>query len=207
MTQIRHAVPFDTGWFDVSLDDKFLELPRGENMKRTRDVIVAIVMVLIPSLAEADQLDGKCANVSGEVVEYGLARGELQQEIPDQGGGASGVVWVMKNIRLVEKTDRIPLASGNMILVRYRLSGLRKGSQIKITNVTTFPAIVGPDGRSSTRTEQSANVSGDKTVFNGEDYWTFDAKYPYEWVVGQWSFNYFHDGCLLMKKDFETIKP
>jgi hypothetical protein len=177
-------------------------------MKRVQEALTTIAMVLIPSLAGADQLNGKCANVRGEVTEYGHARGELQQEVSDQQhSGAAGVIWVMKNIHLVEKTDRIPIASGNMILVRYRLSGLEHGIPIKINTVTTFPPMIGPDGRSSTKTEGNVNVSGDTPVFNGSSYWTFDVKYPYEFVVGRWSFSYSYGGCLLMKKDFETIKP
>jgi len=163
-------------------------------------------MLLFPwPVVAADQLRGTCAGVTGEVLDAGLARGELVKETASP-NAPSGVDWQMTNIRLVERTNRIPLTDGSIMLVSYRLSGLPVGQPINIRTVVEFPPMIDTNGRSKTKEEGTLKLSGnsDKT---GQEYWTFASKYPLEMVSGLWAFNYFYKDCQLFRKEFQAFKP
>ena len=80
-----------------------------------------------------------------------LARGELEQKVRDPSNtSAASIFWVMKNIRLVQRTDRVPLADGDMMHMAFELSGLPIGRPLGgFRIVNTFPTMSSPEGQPS----------------------------------------------------------
>jgi hypothetical protein len=113
----------------------------------------------------------------------------------------------MKNILLVQKTSRIPLANGSIMLVNYDLSGLPIGQPVNIRIVIEFPLMTGADGRRLRQHEGALSLDGKSSSYTGQTYWAFDKKYPLEMVAGLYAFSRFYGDCLLFRKEFEVFKP
>jgi hypothetical protein len=179
-------------------------------MRAAAAVIGSMLIITSWLDARADQLSGTCAGVTGQVLEYGLARGELEREVKDPSNTTpAGVFWHMKNVRLVQRTERVPLADGNMMYLSYELSGLPAGRTLEgFKIVKTFPAMTSPEGRTFARAESSFSVTSPTGTARETTYWTFDAaRYAFEMVPGEWTFRLFHEDCLIFEKLFEAYKP
>ena len=119
---------------------------------------------------------------------------------------AAGGVRAGSRRARVEKTNRIPLLSGNIMLMNYRVSNEGKEPRT-LSTVTTYPPMVQPNGRTFTENRGAVDLRrGPGFAVSGQSYWTFDAKYSFEMVPGLWAFTHYIGQCLLIRKEFEAIK-
>ncbi len=149
--------------------------------------------------------------ISARLLAYGIARGEPGEVIEDKDGEvAAAVYWNMKSGRLLRETDRFPLEDGNIMYIRFRLSNLTPGREIKgLRRVVIFPppGMVDPDGNVFKRSEQTLTLKPTQPEFAGDTYWTFSDQSPFEMVSGEWTWQIWHKDRLLLEKRFNAYKP
>jgi hypothetical protein len=161
-------------------------------MKRHSIVQVAIFLCLFlgPFLSFADTFKGTCENISAEIVNYGIARGELKEEkAAKKGETAAGVFWNMKNIKFLKTTDKFPFEEGNIMYLEYQLSNLPinvKLSDFRKVIIYPEPGMVNPDGKVFKKTDRKFGIKAKNSRITKRTYWTFTNKYPFEMVTGKW---------------------
>ena len=171
-----------------------------------RRATIALALLLAASPAWADQLQGKCGTLSANVTESGIAAIEVEGYAAPSAGTLSHNVRA-KSLRYLDRTDRIPLRVGVVMAMDYEVSGVPGDRVVTLHNVKRYPLMTAPDGRTSTQSSATVNARSSNGRWRGRQYWVFEQEYPFELVPGIWTFQVFHENCLLLEKTFTAVRP
>ena len=159
-------------------------------------VLCIFLLIALPSVA-ADITDI-------EIIEYGIYSSETIGTIYAP-LTTSGKYNLVKDITLVEKTDRIPATQGTKFGLFYLINGDLEDEEVKITEIVKFPAPGYRDmktGKIYKKSEfSSIKKIGSKNFVAGvfaEDWDLF----PGTWQVQLW-----HNNQKLAEKSFTIFKP
>jgi len=145
------------------------------------------------------------APLRARVVDYGRYRAIRPGALVAQPETTTGRAHSAPILQLIERTDRIPIAPGSYFGFKVRIEPLPDRHWIDLQRVVVHPEMVLPDGSRSTgyRVAERKQVSGG-VAFAIAGY-ALDE--PYEQVAGEWRFQYWHDGELLVEQRFTTYWP
>ena len=177
-----------------------VKLPtHNANMKHRLLFSVALVLnsVLLCSGAE----------VRGTVLNYGIFKKDMPEQVVRTPGTSSGVTRVGIGPReIITQTNRIPAKIGSCFGLTFEVSNLAttNGALIDIVKVVTHPPMTRPDGTVSkgfTFVEKAVVENGRATNWSG---YGFD--HPYELVPGLWLFEMRFEGKALVKQQFTVVR-
>lgn len=164
-------------------------------MKKTL-IICLILLSSLPSVA-ADITDI-------DIVEYGIYTSEIIGTIYAP-LTTSGKYNLVKNVILVEKTDKIPATKGTKFGLFYVIHGSIEGEEINIKEIVKFPnpGYRHPKTGKLFRKSEFSSIKkiGSKNFVAGvfsEDWDLFP---------GIWSVQLWHNGKKLAEKSFTVFKP
>jgi hypothetical protein len=174
------------------------------------NLILFIILLTFPITSAGDQLSGTCEGINATILWYGLAKRELKEEKVDEIKVASDATWTLKNIRLIEKTERIPIKDGSIMYLSAEIQNLPIGETLKgFRWVKKFP----PSGMTLPKTgktfysgEGSFSIESKKSIKKISAFWTFKDKYAFEMVPGKWIYQLWYKDCLLIEKNFIAFK-
>jgi hypothetical protein len=143
------------------------------------------------------------AAISAEIVAFGLFDLEVEETQPGQGGIGSQVV---RDVRVLRQTDKIPGELGLHFGIQYVVRGGKPGQPLALRLVSIFPpAGLQPPGQPVVRqTSSEAVAEGGNTdpLYHG---YSFDE--AWEIVPGRWRFEVRAGDRLLAAQDFIVAAP
>lgn len=126
------------------------------------------------------------------------------ERVEDAPGSIKGFFRVVKNMRLIERTSRIPAAVGVSLGVNFEIIGEPAGAPVTIRFITRFP-------QPGLRDPKSGKVH--LTSVNDRQYRIGDASFrsysfdeEWEIVPGVWSLEFWHGGRLIAAQKFEVVR-
>jgi hypothetical protein len=142
--------------------------------------------------------------ISGRVTSHGLYQVVRTGPLVDNAKTNTGKTHSASTIQLIEKTDRIPIKKGNYFGFQSRIEPLPGKSFIKLRKVVIHPPMVLPDGSSKT----GYQLDETKKVSSGVAFTTsgYSLDEDYELVAGEWVFQYWLEGQLLIEQKFFTYE-
>jgi hypothetical protein len=115
-----------------------------------------------------------------------------------------GYFRIVKNMQLVERTDRIPAAVGVSLGVNFDIVGQPNGTPVTIRFITRFP----PPGLRDPKTGTVHQMSVNDRQFRIGDFSFRSYSFDEEWeiVPGVWSLEFWHEGKMIAAQKFEVVK-
>jgi hypothetical protein len=144
------------------------------------------------------------AEVTGEVLEYGYYQAVKAAQRVRNNELPSGYERTGGEVRLVQQTDRIPLAKDRLFGFRFHIKGFNKDqvtAQLKL--VVSHPEMTRPDGSKSTGYSYPMTL----VVRNGQvdDKTGYQLNKEFEMVEGDWRFEYWLGERKLLEKTFKVV--
>ena len=183
----------------------------------TGKLVLVLVAAVVLTLVMVDPFFKRgevreCSELLVEVLEYGFTKTRFDQTLPaDKAQLPSDVYYVLKDVELIERTDRIPLQDGTAMVVVFGLSGLEK--KIDYTGfkeVVVFPeeGITAPGGKTFRNIERDFAVKADGKETKVHVGFVFDEKnYPYEMVPGEWVVQLWCEDSILAQQRLTLYRP
>jgi hypothetical protein len=138
-----------------------------------------------------------------EIVDYGIYTGEENKVIVETNTPTGSLLQGRGVCRLAKQTTEIPAELGTQFGFRFVVHDSKKNGKVKLHCVWLYPEITDTaTGRKSTRFESDAN--GKPEDRNDGIMWTFTE--PSELVPGDWTFQVFKDGEMILEKTFKVQK-
>ena len=140
--------------------------------------------------------------ISGHVTRYGLYEVLRTGPLVDNPETSTGKAHSASTIQHIKKTDQIPIKKGIYFGFQSRIEPLPGRAFIKLKKVVTHPPMVLPDG--STKTGYQLDEI--KKVSSGVAFTTsgYSLDEDYELVAGEWVFQFWFEGNLLVEQKFQT---
>lgn len=164
-------------------------------MKKTLIMCIIFLSSLPSTAADITDID---------ISEYGIYTSEIIGTIYAP-LTTSGKYNLVKNIQLVEKTDKIPAAKGTKFGLFYVINGDIDGEEVNITEIVKFPNPGYRDPQTGKLFRQSEFSSikkiGSKNFVAGVFAEDWDL-YPGNWQIQLW-----HNNQKLAEKSFFVFKP
>jgi len=158
--------------------------------------LVLGLCVSLPSLSMAAEVYGV------EIVEYGRAVAETERRVEEK-NSVLGYRTIIKNVKVVEQTDRIPSTIGTRFGLRYRITGSPEGYGIKITKKMSFPGLKDPK---ADKVISSSEYELERPI--GRLLWTgYTFEEEWECVPGEWTIGLWYGGKKLAEKTFTVYRP
>jgi hypothetical protein len=163
-----------------------------------RDWLLVILLAWLPvSIAQAAP--------KATVLDYGYYEFTGKSERLANTFTTTGYV-TRGEVKLVEKTHRIPVQQGRLFGFRFRIDNMDENvGVIPLELVVRHPEMHKPDGSSSTGYRYRVELKVDQGML--EDKTGYRLNEPYELVEGEWSFEYRFMNRTLLKQTFTTYKP
>ena len=131
------------------------------------------------------------------VVEAGTYRAETATNVPT--AGTTGLVNLVRNVELLERTTSVPARRGVRFGLRYLVEGL-SGTPVDITFTVRFPPVGLRDpvrGRRHLTSTHSKSVPAGVTLYR-----EYHLEHDWEIVPGLWHFEFWHDGLKVGEQTF-----
>jgi len=158
--------------------------------------VVLGLWVSLPSLSMAAEVSG------GEIVEYGRAVAEVERRVEEK-GSVTGYRTIIKNVNVVEQTNRIPATIGTRFGMSYRITGSPEGYGIKLTKKMRLPGLKDPKaGKVIYSSEYELERPIGRLLYTG---YTFEEEW--ECVPGEWTIEFWYGGKKLAEKTFTVYRP
>jgi hypothetical protein len=114
-------------------------------------------------------------------------------------------VNIIKEVKLIKKTNEIPAEMGVRFGMRYIVRGAPIGEKVKIKNVTILPSSGLKDPR--TGKVRYKNQYTSIIVIGKRSYREYLFEEEWEAVPGKWTFQLWHADQKLAEKTFTVYKP
>lgn len=144
-----------------------------------------------PPQAESQPLDV-------EVLNYGLAQAEVVRK-QRQGGQR---VTIVRNVRVVQRTLRVPGRLGQRFGLTYRVNGPSPGQLVRLRVKVSSPRYRTPSGREVTGWQYPVRRTPGKVHYEGISF-----SKPYQIASGFWTIAIYHQGRRLAAKTFLVFRP
>lgn len=154
---------------------------------------VALFIISVISIADAE---ADCIR-SLHVVEVGTYRAETKKNVPT--AGTTGLVNVVSNVVLLERTTSIPARRGVRFGLRYLVDGMA-GAPVDMTFTIRFPPVGLRDpvgGRRYLRSTHSRSIPAGIRLYR-----EYQLEYDWEIVPGTWYFEFWHAGLKVGEQAF-----
>ena len=176
-------------------------------MKHLLLALVCVLLVTACSQAtdEAITMDQSKApdrDIVGRVTQYGLYEVLRTGPLVDKPDTNTGKTHSASTIQHSERTDQIPISKGIYFGFQSRIEPLPGKAFIKLKKIVRHPEMVLPDGSMTS----GYQVSETKKVSSGVAFTTsgYSLDEDYELVAGEWIFQYWFEGQLLVEQKFHT---
>lgn len=137
-----------------------------------------------------------------EIVEYGRAVAETERRVEEK-GTVLGYRTIIKNIKVVEQTDRIPSTIGTRFGIRYRITGSPQGDGVKIRKKMSLPGLKDPK---TDKVIYSSEYELERQI--GALLWTgYTFEEDWECVPGEWTIQLWYGEKKLAEKTFTVYRP
>ena len=141
----------------------------------------------------------------GKVIKAGLFRIIRSGGLVDSPNSSTGKAHSRPVIQLVEQTNRIPLVKDAHMSFQYRIWNLpERPVYIDLRRVLIHPPMTLPDGTISTGSDY--RIKGYVSVGQVIAYTGYGLNEDYEMVEGDWIFQIWHEGKMLIEKTFTTYQ-
>ncbi len=115
-----------------------------------------------------------------------------------------GFFRIVKNMRLAERTDRIPAAVGTSLGINFQIIGEPNGAPVTIRYTTRFPS---PGLRDPKTGKVLLTSENDRQHRIGEtSFRSYSFDEDWEIVPGVWSLEFWHEGKLIAAQKFDVEK-
>lgn len=175
-------------------------------MKRLIPLVVMFALVGCDQTATEEPDAGENLAVTGSIIKYGIYELIRPGTLRDVPGTTTGKSIVKPVIQLTEQTSRIPLKIGTYFAYQYRLRNFpAQPPLVQLRRVLKHPEMTLPDG--TTTTGSDFMIPGKVHVGEviGSDGYAFSE--DYELAEGEWSFEIWYQGKLLIEQRFTTYWP
>lgn len=173
-----------------------------------RSLIPFALAIMLVSCAHEPGADRRAVEpppLQGKVIDYGLYEVVRTGPLVTNPATSTGKAHSSSIIKILERTNRIPLEKGNYFAFKSRIEPLPDNHWITLRKVVTHPKMVLPDGSISTGYELRER----KRVSNGVAFATagYSLDEDFEMVAGDWVFQYWFQGQLLIEQRFTSHWP
>ena len=189
-------------------------------MKRFIPVVLVIIVVVIASyqFSYFQQMTNDPVNdsvndlgavlhhdPSGRVLQYGIYERVRGGAVVESKNTTTGKALSRVTIQQLEQTNNIPVDKEVYFAYQYRLSNLsNKNAVINLKRILIHPEITLPDGTKKTGSEYMIKGKvkrGEVFAFDG---YAFNE--DYELVEGDWIFQIWYEGRMLVEQKFTSYK-
>lgn len=163
--------------------------------------------IILPTTKEKNKSCVNPWNLKAKVVESGIKLVDVlgEEKSPHT---ASGVVVNIQDVKIISNSNRVEMKDGYMPYAIFEVSNLPSN----LTDVSGFKTkTVHPTMRSKKGVFNSHNAdtsimkASGATIAYIEDSFVFQDKFPFEKLVGNWSFQLYYKECFLAEYRFTTI--
>ena len=164
---------------------------------------IAILLVFL-FFSSVTTINAKEVKIYGiDIIECGIYTREISRAVDDK--SAAGYRVIVKNEKLVNKTDRIPATIGTRFGIFYIANGEPRGKKIRLRVDVTYPSagLKNPKtGKISYKDKFFEIAVIGKRMLTG---YGFDE--AWEAVPGKWTFKLWYGEIKLAEKTFTVYKP
>ena len=153
---------------------------------------------------ESDQNTAKAQSPSGRVLRYGIfsrVRGGNQVDSAKTSTGKALSNLVMT---FIKQTDQIPIKKDTLLGYQYRLSNIPGKGYAELRRVLVHPEFQLPDGSVSTGSDYIIKKKIERNEVFGYD--VYGLNEHYEMVEGEWTFQLWYRGKILLEQKFVTYE-
>jgi len=159
-------------------------------------IICLFILISFPSAAsDAIKID---------IIEYGIYSSEIIGTIYAP-LTTSGKYNVVKNVKLIKKTDKIPATKGTKFGLFYRIHGEPEGDEVYITEIVKFPSPGYRDPKTGKLFRQS-EFSGIKKI-GTKNFVAGVFSEDWDLFPGTWAIQLWHNNQKVAEKSFLVYKP
>jgi hypothetical protein len=136
-----------------------------------------------------------------KIVDYGLYEREITKRVKTEYGAADFI----KNVKLVEKTEKIPAKIGTSFGLQFLVEGKPKGEAVVLKIVLLFPQ---PGLRNPKTDKIYHKLEGPNKCMIGETSYTgFEFEQEWNLVPGEWKIQLWYNDKMMAEKAFSIYKP
>jgi hypothetical protein len=195
-------------------------MPGGFSMKKFIPVFLVIIVAVIATyqFSYFQQMTNESVNgpvndsgavlhqdPSGRVLQYGIYERVRGGAVVESKNTTTGKALSRVTIQQLEQTNNIPVDKEVYFAYQYRLSNLsNKNAVINLKRILIHPEITLPDGTKKTGSEYMIKGKvkrGEVFAFDG---YAFNE--DYELVEGDWIFQIWYEGEMLVEQKFTSYK-
>ncbi|MEW6408659.1 MAG: DUF6599 family protein [Nitrospirota bacterium] len=154
------------------------------------------VLLFYTSSAEAEK-------ITARIIEYGRYKIEVTEGVTAPAKDRK-TINVIKSIRLIEQTDRIPCKIGEYFGFFYALNNLPVGKRILLRFIILHPPMISPDRGMITSREYTIPFKADSK--KAVSYRGTKLRYDWQLVPGKWTFQIYYKDKKLLEKNFHVEK-
>jgi hypothetical protein len=145
--------------------------------------------------------DGSTTSAPLRIVEYGIYEADQAGSTPNP-DTPMGSTLKFENIRLLEKTDDVPVVRGTIFGIMIQYDDPNRVS-IQIVRRLVHPEFYDPEMKKTT-----TEFSWKKTIRSGKaSFWAYELEEDFEMISGTWVFEVWSDGELACSQAFNLHQP
>ncbi|MCU7845601.1 MAG: DUF3859 domain-containing protein [Candidatus Thiodiazotropha sp. (ex Monitilora ramsayi)] len=175
-------------------------------------VLISALTVLQSSLAGQEAIEGATRIHSndqfdswGKVTEFGLFNGLDKGQTVESKLSGTGKIIRNVTVEFAETSTRIPLRKGVYFGYRYWLKLSPDQHRPMLTRRLTHPEMLMPDGTRVTESERRIKRKATHGIVTALDLYALSEEY--ELVEGEWTFQIWFNGKMLVSQRFITYWP
>lgn len=138
------------------------------------------------------------------ITDVGLYAYEVQS-VDKRPDSVSTGFKTITNVRLLQKTERVPAVLGTSFGFRFEVIGEPQGTPVSLTLITRFPS-PGLRNPATGRLLQMSENERTHTIGGKNDFRTYAFDEEWEAVPGIWTLEFYYKGRLVGAQKFEVVK-
>ena len=148
---------------------------------------------------------GKTAEPSGRILRAGVFSKVSGGEVIESSRSSTGKVLSKLVMTFIRETERIPIKKDTILGYQYRLSNLPETGTVNLRRVLKHPEFQLPDGRVSSGSDFTLTKKVERSEVFAYDVYALNE--DYEMVPGDWTFQIWYNGTMLLEQKFTTYRP
>ena len=165
---------------------------------RSGVIVFALLLMLVTTQCLAE--------IHGEVVEYGYYQALEEIKRKENSSTPTGYVRKGGDVELIAKTAEIPILPNQLFGFKFRIMGFDKELYAATLDlVVTHPEMTRPNGSKTTGYTYPVRVDVVDGVIENQSGYKFDK--DYEMVDGEWLFQYWYKGKMIVEQKFQLYRP
>jgi hypothetical protein len=148
---------------------------------------------------------GKTVEPSGRILRAGVFSKVSGGEVIESSKSSTGKVLSKLVMTFIREAERIPIKKDTILGYQYRLSNLPETGTVKLRRVLKHPEFQLPDGRVSSGSDFTMTKKVERSEVFAYDVYALNE--DYEMVPGDWTFQIWYNGTMLLEQKFTTYWP